>query len=123
MARAFVRVAGLRALSEGEETLALQVRALRLPDPAREYAFSPARLFRFDFAWPGFKLAVEVEGGTSFGRSRHSAGIGFETDCDKYNLAALEGWRVLRFSTRQVKDGRAIATVERAFSILGVSRG
>jgi hypothetical protein len=52
-----------------------------------------------------------VEGGTSFGKSRHSKGEGFEKDAAKYNRAAREGWVVLRYSTRMVTDGSAIDEV------------
>ena len=50
-----------RPLSLGEETLALQLRTTQLPEPVREHPFC-ARLWRFDFAWPDYKIAVEVEG-------------------------------------------------------------
>jgi very-short-patch-repair endonuclease len=59
-------------------------------------------------------LAAECEGGTAFGRSRHSFGEGFDSDCDKYNTAALMGWRVLRFSGAMVDNGEALQTIERA---------
>lgn len=95
--------------SIGEETFLLHCRAYRL-EPQREYQFCE-RKWRFDFCWPESKLAVEVEGGTSFGRSRHSKGVGFDRDCSKYNRAAKEGWLVLRYSTRMVSDGTAIDEV------------
>lgn len=78
--------------------------------PVREFKFSE-RGWRFDFAWPDRKIAVEVEGGTSFGKSRHSHGKGFESDAVKYNTAALLGWRVLRFTTAMVHRGQAIDTI------------
>jgi hypothetical protein len=31
--------------------------------PTREYVFAPPRKWRFDFAWPDIKLAVEINGG------------------------------------------------------------
>lgn len=96
-------------LSPGEETFALHCRAHKL-EPEREVQFCE-RKWRFDFAWPEKKIAVEVEGGTNFGMSRHSKGEGFEKDAAKYNRAAREGWIVLRYSTRMVTDGRAINEV------------
>lgn len=102
--------AQLQKLSPGEEEFALHCRAYGLT-PVREYRFTPTRKFKFDFAWPDLMLAVEIEGGTRFGRSRHSRGDGFERDCVKYNLAALEGWKVLRFTTQMVHSGEAINTV------------
>lgn len=103
-------------LSPGEETFALHCRAYNL-SPVREHQFCE-RKYRFDFAWPDKKLAVEVEGGTSFGRSRHSKGEGFERDIAKYNRAARDGWVVLRYSTRMVTDGTAIDEV---LEVLGAS--
>ena len=72
-----------------------------------EYRFLPDRRFRFDFAWPSHKIAVEIEGGTYAG-GRHVTGPGFAKDCEKYNLATLNGWSVYRFTTQMVKDGFAI---------------
>lgn len=107
--------AGVARVSEGEETLALHIRAEKLPEPVREYRFAPDRKWRFDFAWPDEKLAVEVEGGVWSG-GRHTRGAGFLKDAEKYNRAALMGWRVLRFDTAQVRDGTAIAAVREALA-------
>lgn len=96
--------------SIGEETLLLHCQAYGL-SPEREYRFTSDRKWRFDFAWPDIKIAVEVEGGTSFGLSRHSKGRGFELDAAKYNRAARDGWIVLRYSTRMVVSGEAINEV------------
>lgn len=98
-----------QALSVGEETFALHCSAEGLA-PTREHQFCD-RGWRFDFAWPEKKVAVEVEGGTAFGKSRHSKGRGFEADAAKYNRAAREGWIVLRYSTRMVTAGDAINEV------------
>ena len=97
-------------LSPGEETFALHCQAHNLT-PEREYKFCEGRKFAFDFCWPERLIAVEIEGGTSFGKSRHSRGKGFETDCVKYNIAARLGWKVLRYSTAMVMKGQAIADV------------
>jgi very-short-patch-repair endonuclease len=98
-----------QALSEGEETFALQCRVHGLT-PEREVQFLPGRQWRFDFAWRHLKLALEVEGGTK-GGGRHNRHSGFEADARKYNAAALEGWRVLRFTTDMVKSGEAVNQV------------
>jgi very-short-patch-repair endonuclease len=98
-------------LSHLEEELALQIRAAKLPKPTREFRFMPPRLFRFDFAWPEKKLAVEVEGGI-WVRGGHTRGGGFTSNCEKYNWAILEGWRVLRFTDREIKNGDALQMIE-----------
>lgn len=100
-----------KALSEGEETFDLHCRVKNLTNAEREYKFHPTRKWMFDFAWPAIKLAVEVEGGTKFGKSRHSRGSGFEGDCEKYNAAIMLGWRILRYTTDMVLDGTAINQV------------
>lgn len=99
-------------MSRLEDKLILQIRALGLPAPEREVRFWPGRKFRFDLCWPSRMLAVEVDGGTQWGRSRHSKGVGYDNDCIKYNEAARLGWRVLRFSSTMIDDGRAISTLE-----------
>jgi len=96
-------------LSIGEETFALQCKAYGLT-PIREYQFCD-RKWRFDFAFISRNIAVEIEGGTSFGKSRHSFGGGFEGDAKKYNEATKLGWRVLRYSTAMVERGDAINDV------------
>lgn len=67
----------------------------RLPEPTPEHRFDTARKWRFDFAFIAHKVALEVEGGIFTG-GRHTRGKGFLNDMEKYNAAALQGWRVLR---------------------------
>lgn len=96
-----------QALSRGEETFALQCRAFNY-SPEREYRFCEGRKWAFDFAFPEQMVAIEIEGGTSFGKSRHSQGAGFENDARKYNAAVSLGWKVYRYSTAMVERGEAI---------------
>ena len=105
-------------MSHLEESLAWQIKIAGLPEPKREFRFDGTRRYRFDFAWPEMKLAVEVEGG-QWGRGRHLRPIGFAKDCSKYNLAAVRRWCVLRFVEGDVRDGTALAWVESAMEILG----
>lgn len=72
------------------------------PAPVTEYRFDAERHWRFDFAWPARKVAVEIEGAT-WTRGRHTRGAGFEKDAEKYNAATLLGWRVLRFTGDMLK--------------------
>lgn len=89
-----------------EEQFAVQLRALKLPEAQREYVFAKPRRFRFDFAWPELRVAVEIDGGVWSG-GRHTRGAGFIKDCEKMNIAVLEGWSVLRFSGDLVRSGDA----------------
>lgn len=98
--------------SAGEAAFSAHVRLCSLPRPEREFRFCPPRRWRFDFAWPSEKIAVEIEGGT-WTNGRHTRGRGFEQDCEKYNEAVLLGWRVLRFPTAAVESGQAAAVVAR----------
>ena len=95
-----------KALSRGEEEFALHCKIHQL-SPEREYLFDETRKYRFDFAWPNLKVAVEIEGGTWSG-GRHTRGAGFTQDCKKYNLAAASEWLVFRFTTEMVQSGEAI---------------
>lgn len=98
-----------RAKSPGEEAFALHCRAENL-NPEREYRFHPVRKWKFDYCFPWIKLAVEIEGGSGI-YGRHQRPGGFKADCEKYNAAALMGWRVLRYSTDMVLRGDAITDV------------
>jgi len=102
-----------------ESLLRLHITATKLPAPLTEYKFHPDRDWRFDFCWPAYKLAVEVEGGTFTG-GRHTRGTGFEGDCEKYNEAALLGFRVLRFTAAMIEDGRAIGMIQKAVAAIYV---
>ena len=66
-----------------------------------EFRFHTIRRFRFDYAIPNIKLAIEYEGIVS-AKSRHSSVKGYTTDCEKYNLAVLNGWKVLRYTALNI---------------------
>lgn len=73
----------------------------KIQAPEEQYKFCPTRRFRFDYAYPGIKLAIEIDGGQwqAFG-GRHSR----DSDREKLNIAASLGWRVLRFSGEMLKN-------------------
>ena len=96
-----------------EAELALQIRALDLPEPIREYQAIKGRKFRFDFAWLERKLLVEVNGGT-YTKGAHSTGAGIARDYEKCNLGVLQGWRVLSFDGKSVKSGEAVEVIRQA---------
>lgn len=93
------------------DTFAMQCRYSRLPMPETEYRFHPTRRWRFDFAWPAIKLAVEIDGGT-WVKGRHVRGAGYARDCEKMNTAQLMGWTVFRFTSEQVRAGEAVGMIE-----------
>jgi very-short-patch-repair endonuclease len=89
--------------------------AYGLPTPQKEYRFHPKRRWRFDFAWPTQKIAVEIEGGVwSYGR--HTRGSGFLADMDKYNMAGALGWRVFRFTPDQFNKGEVYSFMEKVLN-------
>jgi very-short-patch-repair endonuclease len=98
--------------SEPEFIFAHQALADKLPPFVVEYRFDEVRKFRFDFAWPDRKFAVELEGAI-WSNGAHSTPMGILRDMDKGNLAVMLGWSVLRFSPAQVKSGEAIGMVKR----------
>ena len=89
-----------------EAIFALHCKAYGL-EPQPEYRFHPGRKWRFDFAFPDRKVAVEIEGGI-WTNGRHSRGSGAVKDMEKYNAAAALGWFVFRFDGGAVKRGEAI---------------
>ena len=93
----------------------VQCKGLGLPSPQPEYYFAKPRRWRFDWAFPAQLIAVEQEGGV-FNGGRHTRGAGYVKDMEKYNAAARLGWRVLRFTPKQVRDGQAALYVA---SIIG----
>ena len=107
-------------MSKLEDEFMNQVWTMRgFPVPGREVLFHPTRKWRFDFAWPFYQIALEIEGGT-WVSGRHSRGAGMRADCEKYNAAVLAGWKVLRVTSDMVKDGSALNLVEQALQTFAV---
>jgi hypothetical protein len=105
--------------SKLDAPFAAMLRDAGLPWPECEYRFCD-RAWRFDLAWPRWKVAIEIEGGV-FGRGKpcpacgrrrtgaHSSVGGLLRDIEKYNAAAALGWRVIRIVPEKL---RTFATVE-----------
>ena len=72
-------------------------------EPVVELRFHPVRRWRLDFAFVDSLVAVECEGGT-WTRGRHTRGSGFRADCEKYNAAAVLGWRIFRCTSGMLRD-------------------
>ena len=94
------------------DMLVATIKAEGLPLPVFEHRFHPKRQWRFDLAWPDRLLAIECHGAVyAFGH--HTRGKGFEDDREKMNEAQMMGWRVLEYSTGQVKKGTPLLDVKR----------
>lgn len=123
-----------RAARKDTPLIETHIRLLHIPEPVKELRFAEAlgRNWRFDYAWPAQRIALEIEGGV-FGRKieatdgktyrvggRHSTGVGLTNDAVKYNRAAILGWLVIRATTDMVRDGSAISELLDAFKARGV---
>ena len=72
-----------------------------------EHQFLSDRKFRFDIAMPEKKIAIEYEGlenKQQGKKSRHTTNVGYSNDCLKYNLAIVNGWKVLRFTAYNYEE-------------------
>ena len=63
----------------------------------KELQFHPDRKWRFDYAFPSRKIAIEIDGAI-WTLGRHNRPRGYLNDMEKLNTAASMGWLVLRFS-------------------------
>jgi very-short-patch-repair endonuclease len=72
-----------------------------ITDFKTEFKFCSTRKWRADYAIPEYKILIECEGG-SWAAGRHVRGQGYENDCEKYNAATVDGWRVLRYTTTMI---------------------
>ncbi len=108
-------------MSEASALLSEQLNLAGIPHET-EVMFAKPRRWRWDIAFTGdiwkpeFPLAVEVDGGGWIG-GRHSRGGGIENDCEKFSTAVAMGWRVMRVTPKQVKDGRALGWIKRALGV------
>lgn len=72
-------------------------------DLISEFIFHPSRKWRFDYAIPELKIAIEKEGGI-FSNGRHVRVNGYINDMEKYNAATVLGWRILRYTPQQFNN-------------------
>lgn len=81
----------------------------------REYLFHPTRKWRFDYALPALRIAVECDGGVWTG-GRHVSPQGYVKDMEKFNAAAELGWVVLKFTPQQLVTIGTIETLRNTIS-------
>lgn len=93
----------------------LLCKANGLPMPTTEYRFHPSRRWMFDYAWPKESVALEQEGGV-WTRGRHTRGSGFLRDVEKYNAAAVLGWRLLRVTPDTLQTAETITMLRAALA-------
>lgn len=111
------KVKSQKVPNEFEAKFALELKALKI-DFEQEFKFHQSRKWRADFHLKGRMILIEVEGGIWSG-GRHTRGKGYIGDMEKYNAATMLGYKVIRFSTEQVKSGLAIQQIEKMVGDLG----
>lgn len=84
-----------------QDAFTLLVRSQLGLECVREFRFHPERKWRFDYAVPERKVALEVEGGVWTG-GRHTSSKGFLNDMEKYNTATVMGWKVVRTTPKDL---------------------
>jgi very-short-patch-repair endonuclease len=72
-------------------------------DYVTEFKFLDNRKFKFDFYIPSARTGIEYDGMFS-AKSRHLTVTGFSKDCEKTNLAQLNGYKVLRYTQLTYSD-------------------
>lgn len=88
-----------------------------LGEPEKNYRFLPNRKLELDRAWPEYRVAVELQGGTWIGGA-HVRGGRYRTDCMKLALAQLAGWMLFWVPTDWLEEDpvSVINTVRAAFA-------
>ena len=83
----------------------------------QEHKFDKKRKFKFDYAIPELKIAIEVNGGQWIaGGGRHNrGGKSYQNDLRKLNLAHSQGWRVFQYTYEM------LATLEYKVSFVNIT--
>ena len=94
-----------------------------------QFTFHATRKWRWDFAWPQLKVALEYDGlilpskpdanGRVLVRGGHATVTGIRKSHEKGNAAAIDGWLVLRCEADALRSGRIYTDVERCLRARG----
>lgn len=116
--------------SKPEAELELQLRAM-LPTHGwcyqEQYPWNPHRQFAADVAiWPcpedarmgNLPLLVEIDGAKKGAPGAHQRVDGIDYDCRRQADALVLGYRVLRVSSRMVRDGTALQYIEQLMGVV-----
>lgn len=93
-------------------------------EPRQQFYFDLTRQWRLDFAFPAYRVGIELHGG-EFVHGRHNRGTGLRSDCEKMRAAQLAGWIVLPFvgSDLDKRPVQCCEEVARALRMRGFSEG
>ena len=114
----YAQVARSAETSKWEDYFRFHVKLAGIPNPMGQFKFAESigRRWAVDFAWPKQKIVVEIEGGIwRRGGGAHSHPMNILRDIEKYNALAMMGYRLFRFSDRELKDGSAIEMMKKVF--------
>jgi very-short-patch-repair endonuclease len=100
------RVCKKPKVNVGQVLMATHLRELGLAF-AEQVPVTDGRRWKWDFLLPDYRIVIEVDG---YFKGRHGAGWG--SDNEKANHGTMAGIRVLRFSTDDVKRGKAKAFLQ-----------
>ena len=93
-------------------------RTARIPLPEAEHRFHPERRWRFDWAWPEHKVALEVQGGVWTGGA-HVRGARLLKEWEKLNALACLGYRILYCQPKDLLKLETIAAIKLALAWRG----
>ena len=82
----------------------------------KELAFHGSRKWRFDYAIPEYKVAIEIDGAV-WTMGRHNRPEGYINDMEKLNTAASMGWLVLRFTTDDRLKDSTLTLIKETISL------
>jgi len=93
-----------KVMTEAQVLLQQHLEELGIPVEV-EYQFLEDRKFAFDLADCQNRIGYECDGGQHTGG--HMRRMAIEKQYEKDRLAQLHGWRVMRFTNRQILCGEA----------------
>lgn len=105
--------------SQLERLFVALLRRVRLPLPQRNFALViGARRLWLDLAYPALRIAIEIDG-----RAYHLMSEDWENDLVRQNLVSLDGWLILRFTARAIREEPHVVaeTVARALALRAAS--
>lgn len=102
-------------MTDHKQNLGLWLNATYGDAVVPEFKFHPTRKWRFDYAIPEHKVAVEFDG--LFGGTAHRSIAMVAKDSEKINEAQLHGWIVVRTNTMNLRDGSGYDAIERAVAL------
>lgn len=109
--------------AQGNDAFSLMLSQQLKTQVLKELQFDAKRKFRFDYAIPEFRIAIEIDGGTFIeGGGRHNRAQGFIKDMEKMNLAAAQGWRVMHFTPQQQYSMLTVQSIKDALQWTSVER-